>query len=125
MRNAAEARVRYAADPTIGRDAARRYRAADPERAAEIDRRHHLKVTYGLTPEGFDALVESQNGVCAICEGPPRGPGKCLHVDHDHETGKIRGLLCAPCNTAIGLLAENPERVRAMLAYLVGKKVQR
>lgn len=74
---------------------------------------------WGLTQEGYDALLESQGGVCAICERPARGGlmDHSLHVDHDHETGEVRGLLCRSCNTALHLLDDPAKRERA-LAYL-------
>lgn len=61
-------------------------------------------------------MLEAQGGVCAICRRPS-DPAP-LHVDHDHRTGAIRGLLCSPCNTAIGLLGDDPDRMMAAAAYL-------
>ena len=54
---------------------------------------------YGLTSEQFEALKELQGGCCAICH---RVPEKDLHIDHDHESGQVRGLLCVSCNTRLG-----------------------
>lgn len=73
---------------------------------------------YGLTKAEFDLLLEQQGGVCAICAGPRSGPGKRFHVDHCHDTGQVRGLLCGNCNTAIGLLGDDPERAEKAAAYL-------
>lgn len=74
---------------------------------------------YGLTLESYAALVESQGGVCACCRLPHRGKRtKRLFVDHDHATGKVRGLLCYHCNTGIGALGDNAEGVRRALDYL-------
>ena len=58
---------------------------------------------YGLTPEEYEALLEKQDGHCAICLAPPE-TNKRLAVDHDHETGAVRGLLCFRCNTSIETL---------------------
>lgn len=69
---------------------------------------------YGLDPADFDLMVAAQSGVCAICTQPRE-----LHVDHDHETGRIRGLLCSNCNTALGLLGEDVDVLIAALAYLL------
>lgn len=68
-----------------------------------------LKRLYNLTPEQFEARVREQNGVCHLCQRPPRGKArndKVLHVDHDHRTGKVRRLLCSSCNRAIGLMQD-------------------
>ena len=79
---------------------------------------------YKLTPEGYQQLLEAQGGVCAICKKPPL-PGKKLAVDHDHATGKIRGLLCILCNSTLGYFQDNPETVRAALSYLLRNETKR
>lgn len=113
-RHAAEARERYAANPEKYRKIARDRRAD-----GKVDyRRYFLKYTYGVTPEQVDRMEIQQGGVCAICEGPPSGPGQRLHVDHDHVSGAVRGLLCSKCNTAIGLMADDPARIQAVLNYV-------
>jgi hypothetical protein len=73
---------------------------------------------YGLTMADFNALLESQGGVCAICKGDRNGPGARFHVDHCHDNDKVRGLLCSRCNTAIGLLQDNPELAESAASYL-------
>lgn len=81
--------------------------------------RRALLKRYGLTPEGYEALFEAQSGLCAICR---RDDGQTkhgmLHVDHDHDSGRVRGLLCSTCNTGIGHLGDDIERVKLALAYL-------
>lgn len=80
-----------------------------------------LKRKFGLSQADHDALLEAQGGVCAICGGPPRGRGEKLgrfSVDHCHLTGRVRGLLCQRCNSAIGLLNDDAELVRRAVAYL-------
>lgn len=111
------------------------WREANPERQKAASRRHHekrkqapgwqaykneaeMRRKYGLTMADFDALLESQGGVCAICKGKPNGPGKRFHVDHCHNSSKVRGLLCGKCNTAIGLLDDDPARAESAAAYL-------
>ena len=76
------------------------------------DRKSHLKRKYGLTLEEYDAMLEAQGGVCAIC-GEPRPEERTLHVDHDHETGAIRGLLCFTLQQRARRL---PRRARAVPA---------
>jgi hypothetical protein len=76
-----------------------------------------LKHRYDLSIEEYDALVTKQNGVCAICGEPPRGKMKRLSVDHNHETGKVRGLLCITCNRVLGYF-ENADWHWAANKYL-------
>lgn len=87
----------------------KQWRAAKPqlERAANRRRR------YGVTQEAFDAALVAQDGKCQICRAP--NPS-C--VDHDHATGRFRGLLCSPCNAGLGLLRDDPERILAAIRYL-------
>ena len=78
-------------------------------------RSYHMKYNYGITQKDYDAILLSQMGVCAICGYRSDG---VLHVDHNHETGKVRGLLCSNCNRAIGLLKDSPGILRAAALYL-------
>lgn len=71
---------------------------------------------FGLTPGQYAKMLEAQDGLCAICRQPP-GTHR-LAVDHDHSTGQIRGLLCAPCNVALGGFHDDPARLRSAIAYL-------
>lgn len=75
-----------------------------------------LQFHYGIDLEEYDRMLKAQNGVCAICSKTCKS-GKSLAVDHCHETGKVRGLLCGKCNTGIGLL-ENEERMIKAIEYL-------
>lgn len=84
-----------------------------------------LKANYGITVDDYDAMLEKQGGVCAICGGTETschgkdGKGvRALAVDHDHATGVVRKLLCAKCNKALGLLGDCPDRLRAAAAYI-------
>lgn len=63
-----------------------------------------------------------QAGLCAICHGETNGQGD-LHVDHDHVTGKVRGLLCSRCNTGIGMMGDNTALLRKAIEYLEGVSV--
>jgi hypothetical protein len=69
---------------------------------------------FGLTEEQYLALEASQNGVCAICGNPPVKP-PTLAIDHDHATGKVRGLLCVTCNTRLGFLERRWAKIMAYL----------
>jgi Recombination endonuclease VII len=79
---------------------------------------------YDLTPEQWQAMSDAQGGVCAICK-EPNGTGKRdwrLHIDHDHETGEVRALLCTRCNLAVGHLRESTKIAEAMLLYITSHK---
>ncbi|SRR6266487_4801256 len=76
---------------------------------------------FGITPQDYDEMFMVQNKVCAICgkeDQNKNGTVRLLSLDHNHITGKVRGLLCTRCNTALGLLREEPETIKAMLRYL-------
>lgn len=108
------------ANPDRSREHGNKYnrkRLADPEHLRQKREAHMLR-KYGLTMADFEALLAEQGGACAICGGPPNGPGVRLHVDHCHDSDRIRGLLCGKCNTAVGLLDDNPERAEKVAAYL-------
>ena len=80
-------------------------------------RTYKLVGTYGITKEQFDTLLENQNHQCAIC-GDMLIIGKQCCVDHKHDTGKIRGILCGHCNLLIGNCRENTEILQAAIEYL-------
>lgn len=91
--------------------------------AKKARRRYHLKTTYGISLEQYEEMFAAQGGVCKICHLPEThirsGSSKSLDVDHDHQTGEVRALLCSACNSAYGLLREDPERILAMFDYAV------
>lgn len=70
---------------------------------------------YGITEQQFKSMLSSQKGCCAICQ---KTLGAKFCIDHDHATGRVRGLLCYPCNSGIGLLNDDPVLLTAALAYL-------
>jgi hypothetical protein len=82
----------------------------------ENRRNAHLKHKYGITLEQYNSLLTKQNGVCAICGNPPRE--KLLDTDHDHDTGKIRGLLCWRCNGLLGRARDSIEILESAIEYL-------
>jgi hypothetical protein len=90
---------------------------ADPEHR-QWKRDNELRRVYGITRDELAAMIAAQDGKCAICHGAPNGAGDRLHIDHCHNTNKVRGLLCSRCNTAIGLLGDDPERAESAAAYL-------
>lgn len=87
-------------------------------------RRHTFTMNlkkFGITPEQYDQMLHEQQGVCAACgkaETHRNQFGVCrLAVDHNHDTGQVRGLLCGRCNRALGLLGDSITNVRGLLAY--------
>lgn len=81
----------------------------------EIYERRHLR-KYGVTVNQYNKMLEGQQGVCRICNDPPSRRHLC--VDHCHETGKIRGLLCVPCNAGLGNFKDNPDLLEEAKRYL-------
>ena len=83
-------------------------------------RERNLMKRYGMTTSDFDEWYNRQAGRCAICHTKP----EILCVDHDHETGLIRGLLCNNCNRGIGLLGDNISRLRSAVGYLTAHNLR-
>jgi Recombination endonuclease VII len=103
------------ANPERYRAYRRRYLAEHGEEKKRRDREGHLKRKYGVTQNMFEALVAAQLGNCAICGA---NEDLSLHVDHDHTTKRVRGLLCGKCNKAIGLLNDDPALMLSAKGYL-------
>lgn len=115
----------------------RRWRKENPEKAKEKDRRRRLanpnldrekdlKRHFGITLQQYDEMFLAQDGVCAICKHPESvrynknsDKIKRLAVDHCHETGKIRGLLCTRCNPAVGYMQNDPFRAQSLFGYIL------
>jgi hypothetical protein len=80
--------------------------------------------------ELYNRMMEKQGGVCAVCKMPETrrsltGQISPLAVDHDHETGRIRALLCSKCNTSLGMMGEDPDRIRALAEYAEWCRMER
>ena len=86
----------------------------NPERTKNND----LKRLYGITLDEHTQMYENQNGVCAICKNEGDGKWKKLCVDHDHETGRVRQLLCRNCNMVLGQVGDNINLLEEMIKYL-------
>lgn len=109
-----------------GKYKGQKYRICKSCLAAQIvgrkprQRAWHLRTKFGLTENTFVEKLQSQNGCCAnvgCLAAEPGGIG-AFQVDHDHRTGRIRGLLCFRCNRALGCVDDNPEVLEGLISYL-------
>lgn len=86
---------------------------------AEKSRVYLLNKRFDISPEEYAALLHSQGGVCALCRTEkPGGRWANFHVDHCHETGRVRGVLCHGCNVALGQLGDDAQGLSRALAYV-------
>jgi hypothetical protein len=98
----------------------REYRKRKPHIIKSID----LKKRFGISLEDYQLMLNNQNNVCAICGQPEKSVDyrtkkvRSMAVDHCHTSGKIRGLLCSDCNTALGLFRENIDFMKSAIKYL-------
>jgi len=108
---------RYAEDPDYRRRTLAYNRAYVAAHKAEVreQRRRLWRRRYGVSPEEYHAIEARQRGACAICK---KKSERSLCIDHCNSTGKVRGLLCRKCNSAIGFCGDSPAVVRAALEYL-------
>jgi Autographiviridae endonuclease VII len=78
-----------------------------------------MKRKYGLTRESYEVMLAVQGGGCAICGTNKWGKNRTRAcIDHDHETGRIRGLLCQPCNSLLGMAEDNVRILASAIVYL-------
>jgi len=124
--NLAQRAASYRENPQPYIERAKKWQQDNPERHARRQREYiesgkkkvssrksHLKRKYGLTLEGFDELLAAQDGGCAIC-----GRRDADNVDHDHVTGRVRGILCWDCNIALGKFGDDEDRLAAATNYV-------
>lgn len=114
---------RYTANPARERARCDAYRAfqkiENPGKLELSSKKTKLKSTYGMTIEDFENMKDAQGGCCYVCRVAETSlKGRSLCVDHDHNTGKIRKLLCNSCNTSLGLLKENIDIMESLIAYV-------
>ena len=122
--------ARYLADPEAAIARVKRWQQENPERvnasqrarrakpeAKRRERAGHLMRKYGISLDQYDAMLEAQGGGCFICRRPPR-EDISLHVDHDHATGKVRGILCFCRNNALADFQEDPALLRKAASYV-------
>lgn len=93
------------------------------QRNPEVVKNNKLKKTFGITLEEYTKILTEQGGVCAVCKKSPQT--KYLAVDHCHKSERIRGLLCAQCNTALGLLQDSLEIIQRLAEYVINNGEQK
>ena len=124
-------RAWHLANPGKSAEASRKWRSKPENREKERqawraprkreDRRAGwLKGKYGMTVADFDKMAAAQNYCCFLCGDDEMDE---FHVDHNHDTGKVRGLLCSNCNTGIGLLRECPKLFERAAQYVAGERL--
>lgn len=106
--------VRYRANRERLLENERVRRQADPDRHSKLRRSQKIKRVYGLTDAEFDVMKEKQDGCCLICGVRP----VTLHIDHCHDSGQVRGLLCGLCNRGIGAFRDDPQLLDSAAEYL-------
>lgn len=98
------------------------YKVKNKQKTKTVNRDLHLRKTFGIGSDQYNAILTKQHGVCAVCGNPEtstyRGKLRHLSVDHCHETGKVRGLLCNDCNIALGWFKDDISRLKSAIRYL-------
>ena len=118
--NRKASRVYYRKHKKVEIQRCRAYNMANAEKVLDW----HLRRTFGISAEQYRELEAEQQGLCVCCGKPETaidkrtGRARRLHVDHDHATGEIRGLLCSRCNLAIGCMKDDYTTAEAIAAYL-------
>ena len=134
------AKTKYWADPESSRQMLREWHHNNKEKKSQCfknwqERNKHklrdnrLMRTYGLSNDNYIEMFESQIGLCAICKEPQQGITKdgetrFLCVDHCHQTGKVRQLLCAKCNAGLGQFRDSPEFLTKAAKYIIKHQTQ-
>ena len=128
-REAATSKAWYEANKDRRAATSRAWREANPDRVAAISKAWNeanservidgrLRRTYDISSFEYDDMLEAQGGGCAICGKTPEAEGRRLSVDHDHETGRVRGLLCNLCNRGLGHFTHDLGLLYSAISYL-------
>ena len=108
-----KARQHYADNREARIASSRRWQAANPDKVSDSYRRHNLWRWYRMTVEEYDVMFERQDRKCGVCRCSEVPAKHHWHVDHNHSTGEIRGILCSNCNLMIGHAKDNPDTLLA------------
>ena len=101
-----------------GREARKKVQQKYYKKNAEVIHLKRMKRVYGLEQGEYEQLIEDHDNACALCGKPQEDLARRLLVDHDHDTGRVRGLLCTPCNSATAQLGDNYEGIAKALDYM-------
>lgn len=101
------------------RKAQKKYYEANKDRLKYLSSVQWRRRRYGVSDEQYNEMLKRQHGRCAVCGGKPEGRWELLNVDHDHKTGRTRGLLCGPCNRGLGQLRDDPNLLMRAHSYLM------
>lgn len=101
----------------------KRWRQANARRVKSYMQQRSLKKLYGITQVDYDKKLAEQEGRCAVCRREPDTTKRRLHVDHDHDTGVIRGILCHGCNTGLGAFQDDAVILEQARHYLKRHKI--
>lgn len=117
-RNPEKTLARTANWRTENKDHVRVYRRDYKDRDRRRDRERHFAKSYGITMDDYEAILAAQGAKCALCSiSAESSPRKRLFVDHCHETGRVRGLLCDGCNKSLGVIEKYRDKLSSMLEY--------
>ena len=100
----------------------KKWKMDNKERKKQYDREYNLMKNFNLSIDEYNKILDGQNGCCAICKTPQSELTRELSVDHNHDTGEIRGLLCSNCNRGIGHLKDDITILQSAISYLSIKK---
>ena len=119
---------RYSYCRTCARQQTARWERDNPAKKRATTREYWLKTHYGITQKQYDAMLVSQGGRCKICRSEGRNTRRAqrfaLHVDHDHKSGHVRGLLCHRCNTILGNAGDDVDILLQAIQYLQTAKAE-
>lgn len=115
-------RLYYLANKERLIEAAKKWQLLNIDKVIAYRRKSKLKIRYNMNSEDYDAWYEKQKGYCAICGFHQSDLKRSLCVDHDHKTGKVRGLLCDDCNKGLGFFDDDPKMINKAIDYLEGNK---
>lgn len=122
LRRTEYGRLKYAESPESCKETwrlASKRKTATKNKDWSQQRRYSLKTRFGITEDDYDAVLSIQHGLCAICfSDDPGAKRNFFAIDHDHETGAIRGLLCNSCNIGLGCLQDSKPLLKSALKYL-------
>lgn len=110
-------KARYTSNKEKMNEYSIKWQKDNPDKAKVIRRRTVLKCKYGITPEDWDTLFNEQGRKCAVCASLVT-TGNGWNTDHDHITGKVRGILCLHCNTLLGYAKDDVDTLRAAAMYI-------